>query len=556
MKNTNKISVVFALCILMFYNVKSQNQNVSINDNGNSPHSSAMLDISSTSKGLLIPRVSLTQTTLAAPVSLPATSLLVYNTATVNDVTPGFYYWDGKWMQAIGPQGPAGNNGTAGPAGPAGNNGAAGATGPAGNNGAAGATGPAGNNGAAGPAGPTGSFTNNAWLVVGNTGTTAGTNFIGTLDAQDFVTKTNGSAATNERMRITLGGKIVVNKITPLANDAFSVYGTGTTGAINPMGTTAIAGYSSSTNIGVLGDNSGTGEGVYGNSVSTGTGVYGINNSTGNGVFGNNVGTGAGVYGQSAGPNGMIGISTLNSNLSAGICGANTSLTGNGVVGSGNGLLTVYINPEGSGVIGTGTFIGVYGNAASTTPNTLRTGGYFASGSDGASPNPTFSQWVYVGAITAANVARKMEGIGTVNTVVKDLNDSLVTLTCSEAPEILFEDYGSGQLINGETHISIDPIFSKNIVVNEKHPLRVFIQLQGDCNGVYVTNNTATGFDVKELNSGKSNVKFFWHIVANRANEKLLNGTISPYAEQRFSKAIPPQKVGVLKVDKPNFMIH
>lgn len=49
--------------------------------------------------------------------------------------------------------------------------------------------------------------------------------------------------------------------------------------------------------------------------------------------------------------------------------------------------------------------------------------------------------------------------------------------------------------------------------------MKVFIQLEGDCKGVYVTNKTATGFDVVELNGGNSNVKFSWQIIANRADD-------------------------------------
>lgn len=77
-------------------------QNMSINNTGNAPDASSMLDISSTNKGLLIPRVTLTQTTSTSPVTSPANSLLVYNTATVNDVTPGYYYWlsaQAKWVR-------------------------------------------------------------------------------------------------------------------------------------------------------------------------------------------------------------------------------------------------------------------------------------------------------------------------------------------------------------------------------------------------------------------------------------------------------------------------
>jgi hypothetical protein len=66
----------------------------------NTPDKSAAVDIVSTKRGLLIPRVALTETTNNSPVNSPATSLMVYNTASANDVTPGFYYWDGaKWVR-------------------------------------------------------------------------------------------------------------------------------------------------------------------------------------------------------------------------------------------------------------------------------------------------------------------------------------------------------------------------------------------------------------------------------------------------------------------------
>lgn len=60
------------------------------------PHASAMLEVRAANMGILIPNVALTGTTDAITVASPATSLFVYNTATVSDVTPGFYYWDGS----------------------------------------------------------------------------------------------------------------------------------------------------------------------------------------------------------------------------------------------------------------------------------------------------------------------------------------------------------------------------------------------------------------------------------------------------------------------------
>ena len=64
----------------------------------------AALDVTSTDNGLLIPRVALTASNVASPLTLPTISELVYNTATAgispNNVTPGFYYWDGaKWVR-------------------------------------------------------------------------------------------------------------------------------------------------------------------------------------------------------------------------------------------------------------------------------------------------------------------------------------------------------------------------------------------------------------------------------------------------------------------------
>lgn len=66
-------------------------------------NASSMLDIKSTSKGLLIPRVTLTSSlSSASPVSSPATGLLVYNEGANQPV--GFYYWNGSaWTTAAGP---------------------------------------------------------------------------------------------------------------------------------------------------------------------------------------------------------------------------------------------------------------------------------------------------------------------------------------------------------------------------------------------------------------------------------------------------------------------
>jgi len=102
MRSRYTTRLAFALTLfLMASSGFSQTTGVSINPTGDNPDPSAILDVNADTKGLLIPRVALTSTASASPVSSPQTSLLVYNTATANDVTPGFYFWNGAAWAAL-----------------------------------------------------------------------------------------------------------------------------------------------------------------------------------------------------------------------------------------------------------------------------------------------------------------------------------------------------------------------------------------------------------------------------------------------------------------------
>ncbi|GAA4062173.1 hypothetical protein GCM10022389_03370 [Flavobacterium cheonanense] len=91
MKNFTSIRII----IVFLFTIVSQAQ-VGIN----TPTPQGALDITSSNDGLLIPRVALTITTSALPLTSPTISELVYNSATVADVTPGFYYWNGTiWVR-------------------------------------------------------------------------------------------------------------------------------------------------------------------------------------------------------------------------------------------------------------------------------------------------------------------------------------------------------------------------------------------------------------------------------------------------------------------------
>ncbi len=70
------------------------------------PDNSSQLDVVANDKGVLLPRVVLTSTTDAVTIANGnVNSLLVYNTNTQNDITPGYYYWyENKWMRIVNEQ--------------------------------------------------------------------------------------------------------------------------------------------------------------------------------------------------------------------------------------------------------------------------------------------------------------------------------------------------------------------------------------------------------------------------------------------------------------------
>ena len=76
------------------------------------PNASAKLDVYSTDKGFLPPRVTLTSATVAAPITSPAEGLLVYNLGSVG-LQAGYYYWNGANWATIATASSAGNGVTA-----------------------------------------------------------------------------------------------------------------------------------------------------------------------------------------------------------------------------------------------------------------------------------------------------------------------------------------------------------------------------------------------------------------------------------------------------------
>lgn len=474
------------------------------------PNNSAQLEMSDTNRGILINRVALNATNSAAPVTSPAAGLLVYNTANSSsgstEVLPGFYYWDGSRWVAMG--------GTGG----------------------------------------------RDWSLEGNAGTNSGINFLGTTDATDFVLRTNDA----ERMRFLAAGNAGIGA-GPYTNAVLRIGDTGQTFGV-------ISETSSSGGAAVYGEDTGDGLGVFGTS-SNNHGIWGSTSFTGSPfLIGGMIGWGSGANMA----NGMLAVAnmqpTTTSNMGIrAVSGSTTSISSTQVMNVGVNTnatdLAVYALTEGpitsSSAIEAARYQTNYTgiaidpdardpraqlagfNSNAFTPlgsGTMYYGGYFYSG--GSSSN---SSYAYAGArFNGTNY--KIIGNGAVSTIVEGAssNDSPKVMFAPEAPEVLLEDYGTGKLVNGTANISIDPIFTKNIIVNTNHPLKVFIQLEGDCNGVYVTNKTANGFTVKELQNGNSNVSFSWHIVANRKDDM----GRSPEESVKYSNLRFPDAPGAILPDE------
>jgi hypothetical protein len=213
-----KFATIFSFFLLTVSAAFGQN-NVGIGTN--TPNSSAILDLTATNKGLLIPRMTTIQRTA---IVTPATGLLVYDTDFDQ-----FWYFDGVvWVVAIGPMGPTGPIGPTGLQGPTGLVGPTGLQGVTGIAGVTGATGSVGPTGAQGVTGVTGSDgPTGAQGVTGIAGVTGVTGSVGPTGAQGVTGVTGIQGVTGPSGVTGIAGVTGV---------------TGVTGATGPVGC-AVAGY-------------------------------------------------------------------------------------------------------------------------------------------------------------------------------------------------------------------------------------------------------------------------------------------------------------------------
>jgi hypothetical protein len=123
-----------------------------------------------------------------------------------------------------------------------------------------------------------------------------------------------------------------------------------------------------------------------------------------------------------------------------------------------------------------------------------------------------------------------------------------VAVSAIESPQNWFEDAGSAQLVKGVAVVALDSDFVQT--VNTALDYKVFPVPNGDCKGLYVTNKTATSFEVRELGGGTSSVRFDYRIMALRKdyeNVRFADHTNDPDPRrmmERMKNAKPAAQTG------------
>lgn len=97
MKNSYKMKVISIILFTVFFTffLETAFAQIGINASNSAPHASAMLDVSSTTKGVLFPRMTTTQRNSLS--SIATDGLTVYDTDT-----KGYWFWNGAdWVELI-----------------------------------------------------------------------------------------------------------------------------------------------------------------------------------------------------------------------------------------------------------------------------------------------------------------------------------------------------------------------------------------------------------------------------------------------------------------------
>jgi hypothetical protein len=274
-----------------------------------------------------------------------------------------------------------------------------------------------------------------------------------------------------------------------------------------------------------------SGFGVYGNSDSA-YGVLGTSNST-EGVFGQSE-TSTAIQGESYATNGNSGVSGIsNATTGSGHGIYGRSSNGEGVYGSSTSSNAV------EGVSSAGGYAGIAGFQHGSDSTTGGPGVHAESADDtGVWPviaaygdNRFTSLFFAQNKVTGENCGISYEAVlsctGTAD--FKAYRTRHLTSTglhvlayASESTSATLEDFGTAQMIDGVANVAIESRFATTI--DRTTAYYVFLTPLGDTKGLYVSDKTPGGFQVRETQGGRSTLSFDYRIVArplDAANDRL-----------------------------------
>jgi hypothetical protein len=245
--------------------------------------------------------------------------------------------------------------------------------------------------------------------------------------------------------------------------------------------------------------------GVYG-TLADADGVHGVSNTTnGNsgtsGISTATSGSGHGVYGRSSNGQGVYGTSSSNN----GVEGHSTGSGASGVAGIQQGTSSC----SGDGVYSESADKTNLYEALEAKADSSNT--YIFEGFN-ASTNGLCT--IDYNATLACTGGAVMKNVRTRHT---NANGERVLAYAAESATATIEDVGTARMVGGVANVAIDSAFAS---VMDRKWYYVFLTPLGDTRGLYVSQKTASAFQVRESEGGRSRLEFDYRIVAHPLDAK------------------------------------
>ena len=494
------ISVLFLFALSIFNT--HLNAQVAINTTGAAPNGSAMLDVSASDAGILIPHVSLTDVTDNTTISSPANGLMIFHTGTAA-MQEGFYFWssaDGNWKLLYSGNVPTVPGNTVYWVRPTGM--------------------------------PYIQPEGNDYIRVNDAGEIYGIYYDGSTNQYGIFSRTTDNSGTTAAV---VGFSDVASKQT-YGYLGFNGTWTAPTAGFGGIEGAAVYGMVDDADR-VAGFFRTTTNATYAANIAYSDVWHASFNYTDNAIVDrdpvsgyfslqNNVNVTYSGHRQSA----IMTLSEYNGGTAddnwstgaylQGFANDNQAAIGAYCVGS------TSASYWGFGVYASGSDYGVYtsnGNTLTKNRNEVSYGAGLVSVGD--LYGTIIKGDVYGSYFSGREYSAYFDGVqysNDINVQLIDNNTSQRTVTyvpVTQSADIILK--GQGQLIDGKAIISFDKNISS--VISEDDPIYITITPTSSTEGIYISSSKSTGFEVKENNNGKSSATFNWIAIATRNDFKDFN---------------------------------